>query len=223
MIDLALTIRGEELILLPERAVHWPAAATVFVADLHVGKAASLRASGAPVPGGSTSADLDRLSGVIRRTGASRVIVLGDWHHARAGRVAARTRAAVARWRERHAALDLVLVRGNHDVWSGDPDDALAVAVVAEGAVVPPFVLRHHPAGGDDRSAPAGAFGLAGHVHPGVSLRGGAGARHRLACFWLTPGELVLPAFGSTTGTHAVRPGPDDRVFAIVEDEVVEV
>jgi len=43
------TVRGEELLLLPQRALWWPAQKTLLVADLHFGKAATLRAHGIPV------------------------------------------------------------------------------------------------------------------------------------------------------------------------------
>jgi len=39
-----------EVVLLPERAVWWPATRTLLVADLHLGKCETLRANGAPMP-----------------------------------------------------------------------------------------------------------------------------------------------------------------------------
>ena len=44
--------------LLAERALYWPRAATLFVADVHLGKAAAFRAGGVPLPRGATAADL---------------------------------------------------------------------------------------------------------------------------------------------------------------------
>ena len=41
---------GEELELLPDHAVHWRRASTLFVADPHFGKAATFRAAGIFVP-----------------------------------------------------------------------------------------------------------------------------------------------------------------------------
>ena len=52
---------GEALDLLSERALWWPAERMLFVADLHLGKAASYRALGQPVPGGTTQENLARL------------------------------------------------------------------------------------------------------------------------------------------------------------------
>lgn len=48
----------ESLHLLPEHALWWPAAQTLFIADLHLGKAASYRRLGQPVPTGSTQDNL---------------------------------------------------------------------------------------------------------------------------------------------------------------------
>src|SRR6185436_15640126 len=48
-------VAGEELLLLPERAAYWPAKRALFVADYHLGKAASFRSAGIPLPAGTTS------------------------------------------------------------------------------------------------------------------------------------------------------------------------
>ena len=44
------TLAGEAVELLPERALHWIRERTLFVADVHLGKAAAFRAGGVPVP-----------------------------------------------------------------------------------------------------------------------------------------------------------------------------
>ena len=111
---LATVLAGEEVVLLAERALYWPRGATLLVADVHLGKAASLRAGGVPVPRGATATDLDRLDALVQRTGSRRLVVLGDFIHAATGRVPALD-AAVTAWRARHPDLALELVRGNHD------------------------------------------------------------------------------------------------------------
>ena len=98
--DVHLELAGEPVRLLPERALFWPAACALVVADVHWGKAAAFRAAGIPIPGGATRQDLDRLDQAVARTGARRLIVLGDLFHAKAGRIATRTLAALRRWRE---------------------------------------------------------------------------------------------------------------------------
>src|SRR4051812_6702373 len=75
--SVATTLAGEAVELLPQRALYWPAQQTLFVADVHLGKAAAFRAGGVPIPRGTTANDLDRLSMLITVTGARRLIVLG--------------------------------------------------------------------------------------------------------------------------------------------------
>ena len=115
----ATALGDERVELLAARALHWPRERTAFVADVHLGKAAAFRAGGVPLPRGSTAADLTRLAAVVlHETGAQRLVVLGDFLHGAAGRVAALDTAFRA-WRSRHAAIDIVLVRGNHDDRAG--------------------------------------------------------------------------------------------------------
>jgi DNA ligase-associated metallophosphoesterase len=215
--DLEVRLAGERVVLLPERALFWPRTATLVAADFHWGKGAAFRAAGIPVPVGSTGDDLARLDAALLRTCARRLVVLGDLFHARAGRIAGRTLAELRRWRALRAELEFMLVRGNHDRHAGDPPDDLRINCVNPPAFLPPFALRHEPA-----ESP-GAYTLAGHLHPGIVLAGAALRRERLPCFWLTPQAAVLPAFGGFTGLAPVRPGPDDRVFVVAEDDVIPV
>ena len=73
-----------------------------------------------------------------------RLVVLGDFLHAAEARNPA-VLAALARWRSRHAAVELVLVRGNHDSHAGDPPPALGFAIVDEPWHLGPFAACHHP------------------------------------------------------------------------------
>jgi DNA ligase-associated metallophosphoesterase len=195
---LAVTLGGEAVVLLAERALHWPRRATLFVADVHLGKAAAFRAGGVPVPRGATAADLGRLSALIEDTRCTRLVVLGDLLHAAQGRVPALD-AAVTAWRRRHVALAITLVRGNHDARAGDPPVAWGIDVVAAPHPLPPFVLHHEPA------TPPTGYALCGHLHPGVRLQGAAGDAARLPCFVLGQRRALLPAFGRLTGLAMVE------------------
>jgi DNA ligase-associated metallophosphoesterase len=216
MADLTITLAGEQVVLLPERALYWRSAQTLLVADVHWGKAASLRAAAIALPGGNTSSDLTRLSAALDRTRARRLVVLGDLLHARAGR-SAQVLAAAERWRARHPQIELLLIRGNHDRHAGDPEETLGFICVDEPVMLAPFELRHTPV------PPGAGYGLAGHLHPGAQLSGPGRQRLRLPCFWFGSGAGVLPAFGGMTGTATIQPAPGDRVFVVAEDEVIDV
>jgi DNA ligase-associated metallophosphoesterase len=198
---------GEPVVLHPERALHWPSAGTLFVADVHLGKAASFRAGGVPLPRGSTQSDLGRLGALLARTRAGRLVVLGDFLHARAGRVAALD-ASFKAWRATHASVEMVLVRGNHDDRAGDPPPEWGVDVVTEPHLMAPFIACHMP------MTPPTGYALCGHIHPGVFLRGIADAQ-RLPCFVLGHKRAILPAFGSFTGLATVAAAPGERLVAV--------
>jgi len=213
---LTVGVGGETIELLPQKAVFLPRTRTLLVADVHFGKAVSFRRLGVPVPRGTTSANLALLTSLVAQQQARRIVFLGDFLHSERAH-AASTLGALARWRGAHAALDLVLVRGNHDDRAGDPPAALGVEVVDEPHVEAGLVYCHHPA-----PHPPG-YVLAGHLHPCVSLGGRAHDRLRLPCFHFGASVGVLPAFGDFTGMIPVRSEPGDRLYAIADAEVVEV
>ena len=211
-----VTVGGHALTLLPQKAAFLADFKTLLVADAHIGKAVSFRRWGVPVPRGTTSETLGVLSALIGRTHAVRVVFLGDFLHSEHSH-APSTMGALARWRELHAGLDLVLVRGNHDDRAGDPPTQLRFETVDEPLRVGGLALCHHPVAYD------GAYVLAGHLHPCVSISGRAHDSLRLPCFHFGERLGVLPAFGAFTGMHPIRATECDRVFVVADDDVVEV
>jgi DNA ligase-associated metallophosphoesterase len=203
----------ETLWLLPGRAAFWARAATLLVADAHLGKAAAFRRGGIPVPQGTTESNLWRLSALVAQCGAQRIVFLGDLVHDGTARRAAGN--AFVRWREQHRALDVMLVRGNHDRRAGDPEPGWRIQVVQEPAIEGTLALCHTP------REVTGCYALAGHIHPGVRLSGRGRESLRLPCFWFTQTHAVLPAFGDFTGLADVVPATDDRVFVDTGSAVI--
>lgn len=111
---LAGALELEGMLLLPGRALFRPAYAQLVVADVHLGKAASFRAKGVPVPEAATLDNFGRLDTLVRLTAARQLVILGDLTHDAVGRRNARE--PWLTWRTRHPALEVVLVPGNHDL-----------------------------------------------------------------------------------------------------------
>jgi DNA ligase-associated metallophosphoesterase len=195
--------------------VFLPAQGLLLVADVHLGKAQAFRRLGVPVPGGTTEGNLARLDRLIGRTRPRRLVFLGDLLHARTARAPA-VLAAVEAWRRRHAALPMLLVRGNHDDRAGDPPAQWAIEVVDEPWAAGSLALCHQP-----RRVP-GRYVVAGHVHPAFVVGRGAHTL-RLPCFRFGPDGVVLPAFGEFTGMHRVARRTGDRVFVVGDGGVHEV
>jgi DNA ligase-associated metallophosphoesterase len=206
---------GERLWLLAERAAYWPRTGTLLIADAHLGKAAAFRREGVPVPAGTTGENLQRLSALIDGLDARRVVFLGDMLHNRVARDA--TGRAFVRWRERHASVEMALVRGNHDLRAGDPPAEWCVECVDEPWAMDGLALCHLP-----QAVPA-HYALAGHVHPAAKLAGRGREMVRLPCFFFRRDYAILPAFGPFTGMADVEPQEADRVYVVAGARVVAV
>ena len=109
-----LRFAGHNFQPLPSGGLYWPQERTLVVADLHLEKLASFAPRGNLLPPYDTGLTLARLAADLMRTGASRVIALGDSFHRDSG-----TQSLPARDREALAVLtaraEWFWLSGNHD------------------------------------------------------------------------------------------------------------
>ena len=212
-------LRSGAIKLLPGRAAWAPAARTLFVADLHLGKAAAFRALGAPAPTGVSEETLRRLAELIEAMRPDHVVALGDFTHARAS-LTDGLLASLRGWRTRWSESAFTIVLGNHDRGAGrayaDSGFDWADAPVGIAGVE----CRHHPIAADDASGP---LALAGHIHPVARLNGPGRDSLRLPCFVLTGRQIVLPAFGEFTGGSLVSSGEATQIVIATQDGVFEI
>jgi DNA ligase-associated metallophosphoesterase len=207
------------LTLLPQRAVFDRTHGALFVADVHLGKAASFRARGVPAPGGTTRDNLERLSLLLDETGAERLIVLGDLFHAREGLTKTLIETIDA-WRDEWRRVHIILVAGNHDRHAGAALQALDIEVAVEPFAHCGVEGRHHPLSAA-QAFEEGPVTLVGHMHPVARLHGPGRDRLRLPCFFRQGRQLILPAFGAFTGGWEINGEKGSEAFAICEDRVV--
>ena len=210
-----------DVVLLPGRAAYLPASATLLVADLHLGKAATFRKAGIPVPEGSAQADLARLARLVAETSARRLVIVGDLFHARSG-CTDHVFAEFAAARRQFAGTETILVIGNHDRGLGKVPATLGIDACVPHLSEGPWHFVHEPSAplvGADRANVT----ISGHLHPTVSIRSPGGARIADRCFVAEKALLVLPAFGSFTGGHRVTPAAGLRLWIARDDGVAEV
>lgn len=212
----SLTLHDQQLTLLPQRAIYWHNTRTLLVADLHFGKTATFRSAGIPIPPGTTRTDLQRLDQLLANTQATRLILLGDFLHSRFGREPQLMNTLGDWFAAKCATTQTLLIRGNHDSHAGPLPADWPVTTIEESLFEAPFVFRHEPKT-DKRG-----FTFAGHLHPAIRLAG-PGRSLRADCFWFGSQVAVLPAFGSFTGSATVQPVMGDRLFAVGDDEVIEI
>lgn len=237
---LRVDIAGVPICLLSDKAAWCESSRTLFIADLHLGKASTMRAGMLPVAPGVCRAaaeqDLARVVALLTQTQATHLVILGDLLHARQGRDESLL-TLVRAWRESSevAPIDITLIRGNHDRSSGDPPTDWRIRCIDEGephAIAGSsahWSLWHVP--------PINQRGvvrfLAGHVHPVFNLRRGSLSAGRSPCFHVfspQPAEratgLILPAFGSFTGGAHVPQGwsqRGERVILCAESRLIEL
>lgn len=210
-----LQVAELDIQLLPEHAAWLPRHRALVTCDLHLGKSATFRVRGIPVPEGETAADLTRLETLVRRTGAERVLILGDLVHAADGLVSGTVEALRAFLDACPAAV--TLIEGNHDQRAGlrrlDLPLEIVPSLEIDGAT-----LIHDPT-----HLPHPGPAVCGHLHPSIRLPESPRRSTRVPCFHLGDQVLALPGFGSFTGTHPIRRQTGDRVFVPLRDAVREV
>lgn len=209
-----ITIQQNQFLLMAERAAFWKEQQMLLIADPHFGKAASFRSHGIAIPRGTTRYDLDRLADLIRLHRPGQLVILGDLIHT------ARSKSRdvlheLLQWRQEFSDLNIRLIQGNHDRGSGDPPLELNIDHIHNEYRVGPIVFSHQPC------QKASGYTISGHVHPAVNLRGKGRRRERFACFCFGSDYAILPAFGSFSGHHLIRPLEGDRVYIVAQDQIM--
>jgi len=167
-------------------ALFWPSENALLVADLHFEKLSSFARGGQLLPPYDTGLTLGRLEADLRRTGATKLIALGDSFHRDEG-----TATLLPQDRTRLDALtskvDWIWLSGNHDPDPHDLGGLCGTELNAHG-----ITLCHEPG---STNGPH----IAGHLHPAARVRLN-GRSVRSACFVCDERMMILPAYGSATG-----------------------
>lgn len=211
--ELELEICGERLQFHSNRVMYWPAQKTLFLSDPHFGKVSHFRKRGIAVPNQMLEKDYIKLEESILHFNPDTVIILGDLFHS----VQNLEWDLLKDFIESFQDIHFQLVIGNHDILSNNTWHDSEFEVFHDHLVNPPFILTHYPM----EVAHKEYYNLAGHVHPGVRLRGGPGTSVRLPCFFFNHHQGILPAFGDFTGNFKMKPKKGDRIIAIADQQLI--
>lgn len=214
----AFKFKNQTLILHPSRVVFWEEQSALILSDLHFGKTGHFRKAGIAVPQSVYKEDIQRLFSLIQFFNPRQLIVAGDLFHSHANKELELFR----KWRQDHPSLVIKLVKGNHDILKQTWYDETNIETYHCELLIDNFLFTHDVSD-CDISQKEGQYLFSGHIHPGVSLHGIGKQSLRFPCFYFTDKYCVLPAFSRFTGTYQVHPKNDDKVFAIVEDRILDI
>lgn len=201
--------------LLPEKAIYWQKRDMLLVADLHIGKSTHFRKHGIAVPNEVEKSNLDKLDVILKQTEPEHLIILGDLFHSNINKEWQQ----FITWRKNHPLLEVSLVVGNHDILDTQRYHTGSINLFKK-MTLDPFLLIH------DSNELSNAdktdhYILSGHIHPAVQLNGRGRQAMKLPCFYFGKDNGILPAFGEFTGTHIIEPKEEDRIFMIVDSQIM--
>ncbi len=212
---MTIQFKEQTLNLHYQKAIYWVERSILFIADLHLGKAAHFRKKGLAAPANISKTNFTNLEMLLDEFAPKRVLFLGDLFHSSLNNIWEKFSKFIAGYPH----ISFELVEGNHDILPVSAYETAKLVVYPEPFIIAPFILSHYPL----EAFPDNLYNFYGHIHPGVLLEGFGGHQSKLACFHFEQTQAVLPAFGAFTGLALVKPKMGDRVFVIAEDEVIEV
>ena len=214
---IAFSLLKQDLLLLPQKAIYWQQQKTLIVADVHLGKVGHFRKAGIAVPRDMEQNDLAVLSDLVDEHYPEKIIFLGDLFHSDLNA----DWDWFVLWRKQFPKLELILIRGNHDIIHDRHYIELDVKL-HQSLTIGPFLMLHHPLDSINLLM-VDQYVFCGHIHPGISLTGRARQQLTLPCFAFGQKQVILPSFGKFTGRVAIRNQQTDRIFAIAQNKVIAI
>ena len=206
-----IQIHNQSFVLHPSGSLYWEEKSVLLISDVHLGKISHFRKYGAAVPQKAIQANFELMDEVVDFFNPITVYFLGDLFHSHINS----EWNLFVEWVSK-AKTEIILIYGNHDIISPIKYEELGIQLLDE-LILENMLLTHHP---EERK---GFYNFCGHIHPAVKIRGGGKQSLRLPCFFKSPNQLILPAFGEFTGSFTLKPTKKDQVFAIAEGMIIKI
>ncbi len=205
---------NQNLYLHPLKGLFWREKSLLIIADIHLGKISYFRKSGVGIPSSAISKNLENLRSMINEMKPETVLFLGDLFHSHHN----------AEWDsfvkiiQEFEGIKFQLIIGNHDILLPEHYKMAELEVFYDFLELHPFVFTHEPDEVKSKN-----YQIAGHIHPGIKLRGNGLGSLVLPCFYFGEKQAILPAFGYFTGLYKIKPRKSDTIFGVVENNVLKL
>jgi uncharacterized protein len=174
------------------------------------------RKAGIAVPVNLPVDDLQILTDQINCFSPKTIIFVGDLFHSKANN----EHEKFINWRNTFSQVDMHLVKGNHDILKSDDYALMNLHIHSAYLTIQDFCFIHDVL---DKKEDETKFIFSGHIHPGIRIKGTGKQSLTFPCFYFGQNFGILPAFGKFTGLATVQPKPSDLIFAIVNQNVIQV
>ncbi|MES3037816.1 MAG: ligase-associated DNA damage response endonuclease PdeM [Bdellovibrionota bacterium] len=217
--SLNINLANSIIELHPSRAAFWIGGKTLFLSDLHLGKAESYQSQGVPLPSGGSQLDLSKIKELFDFYHPEELWILGDFIHSKNG-------LSQIQLLETFAALlteskvKAKIILGNHDrPLRGYIPESLRteyIEFVDDFIETEDFICSH-----DDLPMATKPV-ISGHIHPVIKIRSGFDSL-RLPCFLRSSHGVLLPAFSSLAGGFEITPKRGDEVYVVAGDSILKL
>jgi len=192
----SLTLGQTSWILDHRKAAFLPAHKLLILSDVHLGKVQHFRKNGIAVPVQAAAKNLILMQELLETYQPESILFLGDLFHSQDN--------------SEHQMLDqlhiafpkikLLLVPGNHDLAMLQRLPTY-LKTTESSHQIDQLIFSHHP----PEVLKTNFFYCYGHLHPAVEVHVSAGQRLKFPSFLYSTAAMVMPAFGSFTGSVAVN------------------
>ncbi len=210
------SVSDQNFILLAQKALYWKNEQMLIISDVHLGKAGHFRKHGIALPKSMNDENLARIDRLIKDHQPISILFLGDLFHSEKNEEWDTFKV----WRKSHPDIDFILVLGNHEIYPQSQYELLGIKCY-HSFLKSGIKLVHDKS--DLSTIDGNLFCISGHIHPAIQIKGKGRQRLRLPCFHFHSKSLLMPAFGNLTGTFTIKPKSDDEVFAIIDEQIIEI
>jgi len=204
---------NQNFTLYPHFGVYWKELDALLIADVHIGKDGHFRKEGIAIPNRITANDVSVLQLLLNESTCKKVIFLGDLFHSDFNQTCHHLQNLISN----NPTHQFILVKGNHDIIHEEQIYDLGIHQITDEIIFNEISLTHIPINNPIQK------NIAGHFHPAIKMQGKARMGLKIPAFYFGNHQVILPAFSPFSGHATVKPKKGEKVFIVLEGEVLQL